>query len=249
MGGGATRINSILIEKHSDVEGLAQRGAELVGEVLASNPEAVVLLPAGATPIPLYAELSRRQSAGAIELSRARLFQLDELVGVAQDDPRSFHAFLQRQFLDTIERTDHPHLLNGCASDPAAEIQRHAVQLESLGGADLALLGIGSNGHIAFNEPGTAIDGPARLVSLAKETRAGLEQDFPKSEMPRHGITLGIREIFAAKKIVLIATGHSKAPCLRDLIRGPATQALPASLLNGHADFLVLCDEEAGQLL
>ena len=249
MSHGATRINSILVERGATAEEIAVRAAELVCETLGSKPDAALLLPAGATPIPLYAELRRRHAAGEIDLAAARAFQLDELVGVAPSDPRSFHAFLRQHYADPLPDAAPVHLLTGDAPDPAAEIHRHTATLERQGGADVAVLGIGTNGHIAFNEPGSDADAPARVVTLAEGTRAALRKHFADDALPSRGITLGVREILRARHILLLATGGSKAEVVRDLVRGGATPDLPASLLGEHPDFLVLCDEEAGRLL
>ncbi len=248
MSGGAVRINSILVERHTNSEAIARRGAEVVAKTLDEKPDAVLLLPAGSTPVSLFGELRKRHGALELDLSQAQGFQLDEIVGVAPEDTRSFQAFLQKHFFKGLSSSQ-AQLLTGNATDPAEEIHRHVAELERLGGADLALLGIGSNGHIAFNEPGASLDAPARVVTLAEATRKGMEQHFAEDELPTHGITLGVREIYASARILLIATGASKAKILHDLVRGGVSSDLPASLLSEHSDFLVLCDEEAGKLL
>jgi len=247
MSGGAVRINSILVERHASADAVARRAAELVREILAAKPGAVLLLPAGGTPVPVYTELRRLHEGGDLDLSRFQGFQLDEMVGIGPDDPRSFNAFLRTHLFDTVGASG--HLLDGVAEDPATEIHRHAAALERLGGADLALLGIGSNGHIAFNEPGSRLDAPARVVQFADSTRRSMQAYFAENQLPDAGITLGVREIFASGRVLLLATGASKAEVVRDLVRGGVTPRLPASHLSEHDNLLVLCDEKAGRLL
>ena len=190
-------------------------------------------------------ELVQRVGRG-LDLRRAHIFQLDELVGVGPDDARSFHHLLREHFLSP---TGHPaertHLLDGAAADPAAEIVRHARDLEDLGGADLAVLGIGLNGHVAFNEPGSTLDSPARQLELAETTVRSMNGAFRDRETPRLGITLGLREIAASREVCVLATGASKADVLHALLTKEPTSALPASLLLSHPAVTVLTDEPA----
>lgn len=244
---GALPIHSVRVERLEDAGEVARRAAELAAQTIEEKPDAALLLPAGATPIPMYAELALRKRAGALDFKALHGFQLDEIVGVGAEDTRGFQDFLRQHFFATTGA--HAHLLDGRSVDPADEIRRHAAELERCGGADLALLGIGPNGHIAFNEPGTEREAGARVVELASRTREGMARHFVGETLPTHGITLGVREIFAAKRIVLLATGSSKAEVLRRLVEEPATTGLPASLLSEHEDFLVLCDRAAAAAL
>jgi glucosamine-6-phosphate deaminase len=238
------------LERPGDGEDVARRAADVVQALIARKPDAVILVPAGRTPVPLYRELVRRVRAGTLDLGRAHFFQLDELEGVDVGDARGFQAFLRRELLEPAGVDDeHAHLLDGRAG--AAGIERHARELTALG-ADLALLGIGRNGHVAFNEPGTPADAGGRVVELASATRTGLTHVFPADEVPRRGLTLGLREIRSAGTIALIATGASKAEILARLAgcaQGEATPDLPASLLVDHADFRVLADADAARLV
>jgi len=241
---------SLNIECHPSPTEVARRAADILGRVLAAKPEAVVLLPAGGTPVPLFRELVRRQAAGEVDLSRAHLFQLDELVGVSTEDPRSFHAFLRRELIEPLAQHcrregARDHLLAGCVEDPEDAIVEHSRQLERLGGADLALLGIGCNGHVAFNEPGSQPAAQGRRVELAESTLVGLRKAFAPDELPTSGITLGLKEIGASKEIVLLATGAGKAAILSTLVQDDPSPACPASLLRERPTFLVLADEDA----
>ena len=232
------------LERLADAQSVAARGADLVGEVLRAKPEAVLVLPAGATPVPLYAELVRRARAGALELARAQLFQLDELVGVGAEDARGFHAFLRVHLLQPLGLERRFHGLDGLAREPAAEIERHRRALLALGAPDLVLLGLGKNGHVAFNEPGAEPDCAARVVELDASTRAELGPAFDGAA-PARGLTLGLAEIGASRRIALLVTGAAKSAILARVRRGPPSSACPATLLARHADLVVLADEAA----
>jgi glucosamine-6-phosphate deaminase len=233
------------LERLPDARSVAVRGADIVSALVARDPEAVLLLPAGETPVPLYAELARRRRAGRLDLERAHLFQLDELVGVPPADERSFHYFFERHLARPLGLGERLHLLDGCARDPAAEIARHAGVLRELGGADLVLLGLGKNGHVAFNEPGSRPGDGAREVALCPSTVQGLRAQFADGGVPAHGMTFGLAEIAAARSIAMLVTGRAKAGILAALLAGERSSKCPASLLAGHADFVVLADEAA----
>lgn len=232
------------LERLPDAQAVALRAADLVAETLAAKPEAVLLLPAGATPVLLYAELVRRARADRLDLRRAQLFQLDELCGVGPSDPRGFHAFFREHLLSPLGLERNFHGLDGRASDGAAEIERHRRALAELGPADLVLLGLGANGHVAFNEPGSQADERARVVTLGARTRQGLAAQF-SAQGPREGMTLGLAEIRAAERVLMLVTGAAKAEVLARLLRGEASKEVPASWLVGHPRFLVLADAAA----
>jgi len=232
------------IERLPDAQAVATRAADLVAETLRRKPEAVLLLPAGRTPVPLYAELVRRGRERTLDLSRARLFQLDELVGVSSTDRRGFHAFFLEHLVRPLGLERCFRGLDGAARDPAAEIERHRRELERCGPADLVLLGLGGNGHVAFNEPGSTLADAARVVTLGETTLAGLAHEFPE-DCPRRGMTLGMAEIDAGARVAMLVTGAAKAEMLAHVLAGKPTNERPATLLTGHRDFLLLADETA----
>ncbi|MSR62798.1 MAG: glucosamine-6-phosphate deaminase [Planctomycetes bacterium] len=232
------------LERLPSAQAVAERAVERVAETLRAKPAAVLLLPAGATPLPFYAELVRRGRARTLDLSRAHIFQLDELAGVAAADARGFQAFFHAHLVTPLGLGARFHALDGRARDPAAEIERHRSALEVLGGGDLALLGLGKNGHVAFNEPGSTQTERARVVTLGATTRAGLRAQFA-NDCPHLGLTLGMAEIVGCKEVVLLVTGAAKAEMLARVLKGPPTSACPATLLTAHARFLVLADVAA----
>jgi glucosamine-6-phosphate deaminase len=228
---------------------VAAAATDLLAATLARRPDATIILPAGRTPLLLYAEMLRRARIGELPLARCRFVQLDEYVGCGPDDRRSFAALLRRELLDPLGRAaGQDECLDGAAPHPAREIARHARALAAAGGADLAFLGIGRNGHVAFNEPGTLRHDGAREVALAEETRAGAAADFAPAPAPTRGITLGLAEIGAARHIGLLATGAGKRAIVSALLDGVATSERPASLLLDHGDFTLFADAAAAGL-
>ncbi len=222
-----------------DAAAVASRAVETVLEVLRAEPRGALLLPAGATPVPVYAELVARAAAGERALDAAQLFQLDEVVGRGADDPRSFAAFLRAHLLDPLgPRRGGAHLLDG-GGDPAATVAAHAAALERAGGAALAVLGLGRNGHVAFNEPGSLPTDGARVVELAAETRAA------QGDGARLGLTLGLRELLAARRRLLLVTGETKADVLARLACDAPSAELPASWIAAAPRTTVLADEAA----
>ena len=215
-----------------------------------------VIVPAGRTPLALFAEILRRAKSSELDLSNTRFVQLDEYVGVPPGDPRSFHSLLRIHLLDPLaalagskRKPEQDLLIDGSARDPGAEIARHAARLAEVGGADLAFLGLGRNGHVAFNEPGTSYDQGARVVELAPETRQLLEAEFRRRDAPTRGMTLGLREILASRKIALLATGRSKAAILAALFEAPVSPQRPASILLDQQDFTLFADRAATSAL
>ena len=232
------------LERLTDAQMVAKRAADLVAETLRAKADATLLLPAGATPVPLYAELVRRARARQLDLSRTHLFQLDELVGVGHGDDRSFHAFFVQHLIGPLGLQARFHGLDGAARDPATEVERHGRALAERAPADLVLLGLGRNGHVAFNEPGSALRDAARVVALAPSTLDGLRHPFP-NDCPTHGLTLGLAEIAAGRRIAMLVTGTSKRERLRELHEGKLRRENPATLLASHPRFHVLADRAA----
>lgn len=225
---------------------VARLAAEQVAALLEQDAAPVLIVPAGRTPLALFAELVRRHRARELDLARAHIFQLDELVGVGPRDSRSFQHLLREHLLGPAGLADgRLALLDGCTRDPAREIVSHAQRLADLGGGDLALLGLGRNGHVAFNEPGSTHAAGARVTDLAPLTRGLMHDAFDPEAVPSTGLTLGIAELHACARVTLLVTGASKAEPLAALVAGPSEPALPASLFKGHAGFSVLADAPA----
>jgi glucosamine-6-phosphate deaminase len=223
--------------------------ADIAGAI-ARHPSIVLGLPTGRTPIPLYHELIVLRQARALDFSRATTFNLDEFLGVAADDPRSYRAFMQRHLFDHVNvSTRRVHFLDGRTTDAARECTRYERAIRRAGGIDLMILGLGANGHIGFNEPGPALVARTHRTRLAPATRAANASLFggrPR-DVPPEALSMGMVTILHAKRIVMLATGAAKARCVERMVNGPLTTMLPASFLQLHRDVEVWLDRAAAR--
>jgi len=223
-----------------------------VARCLAANPGLVLGLPTGRTPVPFYAELVALFQAGRVGFSRAKTFNLDEFAGVPPDDPASYRGFMERHLFSHVDlAAGRIHFLNGVASDTVAECRRYEQAIVRAGGLDLLLLGLGANGHIGFNEPGESLVAFTHKTRLTLATRRANAALFRHrvGDVPREALSMGMRTILHARRIILLATGSTKAPAVRRLVRGPITPRVPASFLQLHRAVEVWIDEAAGKRL
>jgi glucosamine-6-phosphate deaminase len=206
----------------------------------------------GATPLPIYCELARRAAAGTIDLSSATLVALDEYVGLGQRNPRSYAAYV-RDLIAAPLQIDTARVLvpDGLASDPDRAAAAFEQSIVELGGVDVQIAGLGSNGHLAFNEPGSALDSTTRTIELSAETRHDNARFFADrfSDVPTRAITQGLGTISRARSIVLAVRGENKARALLATLNGPVTPAVPASILQEHPAVTVIADHSAAALL
>jgi glucosamine-6-phosphate deaminase len=229
-----------------DAAAVAQAAADALAEAVRADAEIVLALPTGRTPIPLYDELARRHAAGAIDLSRARGFNLDELA-LPRNDPRTFRAFMERHAWARTglsrERGDIP---DGSASDLDAECRRYEDAITAAGGLDMALLGVGIDGHVAYNMPG-----PLRLPTHVTRLPDGLAASLgvPPEDWPLRAITMGIGTIRSARRILVLAIGEAKSTAVRMLAHGPEDPHWPCSFLNRHENIDLLADPGAAAAL
>jgi glucosamine-6-phosphate deaminase len=226
---------------------LAAKAADAICEVARAQPECVLGLPTGSTPIATYRELHRREQAGAVDFSRATGFAIDEFAGVATGAPGTNRAFFEQHLGVRLRAL---HVPDAAANDADAEIRRFAALIDDGGGLDLCVLGIGLNGHIAFNEPGSTRDSRARAVTLDAATREAHAAAFGGlDQTPARGMTLGIADILTARRIIVIAQGAAKAAIVASAIEGPQTAEAPASWLQARDDALWLLDEASASRL
>jgi glucosamine-6-phosphate deaminase len=231
-------------------EAACLRAAEIVADLLAATPEAVLALPAGNTPRPVYAELARRHRERGLSFARATAFALDEYVGVAPDHPASFARFLDDELYGPVEWPGaRAHAPDATAADLDGACDRYERAITAAGGLDLCLLGVGGNGHVAFNEPGAPFDSRTRVVALADETRAAAAGAFGGTPAPARALTVGIATILSARRCVLLAYGAAKAAVVARAIQELPSPALPASALQLHADATFILDAAAASRL
>jgi glucosamine-6-phosphate deaminase len=227
---------------------LAGRIAEAVGK----NPRLVLGLPTGRTPVVLYHELVSLHARGGLDLSQVTTFNLDEFVGIPAAHPGSYRSFMDAHLFSrvNIERA-RVDFLRGDAADLEAECARYERAIAGAGGIDLQVLGIGTNGHIGFNEPARELHPRTHRVRLRPETRRSNAALFGGNadDVPEEALSMGMATILQARAVVLLATGRSKASCVERVITGPLTTDLPASFLQLHRDVDVMLDEAAAQRL
>jgi glucosamine-6-phosphate deaminase len=227
---------------------LARTLADRIAQALADKPDLVIGLPTGRTPVRLYHELGAMYARGRIDFSRATTFNLDEFLGLPPDHPGSYRAFMAAHLFARVNLApDRINILNGAAADPAAECVRYERAIADAGGIDLQLLGIGTNGHIGFNEPARELVGPTHRVVLKVSTRRSNAALFggDESKVPHEALSMGMATILRARRIVMIATGKSKARCMERVVNGPITTKLPASFLQVHRDVELMLDAAA----
>jgi glucosamine-6-phosphate deaminase len=226
---------------------VAQTAAELIANRLRARPRFRMLLPTGRTPLGVYAALRAHAAHGELPSGQATVFQLDEYRGLGPADERSFAAYLNRE-LDGIALAAR-HGLDGAAADPAAECARHQRRLEEAP-IDLAVLGLGHDGHVAFDEPGSRLDDPTRVVTLHPRTRADAAAECGGLEhVPTQALTVGLRTLLDARELLVLVTGAGKAEALRSMLLAPPGSDFPAALLRTHPRLTVICDAPAAQAL
>ncbi len=225
---------------------VARAAADLLSEEVAAQPDIVLALPTGRTPIPFYDELAARHAAGRLDLARARGFNLDELV-LPRHDPRTFRAFMeQHAWGRTGLRRDRCDIPDGAAPDLEAECLRYERAITDAGGIGVAILGVGVDGHIAYNMPG-----PMRLATHVTRLPDGLAASLavPPGDWPLRAITMGIGTLRAARRILVLATGETKATAVQRLVHGPDDPDWPCSFLHKHPNLDVIVDRGAASSL
>jgi glucosamine-6-phosphate deaminase len=233
-------------------DALARALAADVARNLTARPDLILGLPTGRTPIPLYRELVRLHRAGRADFRRATTFNLDEFLGLDARDPHSYRAFMQRHLFDHVNLAPRRiQFLNGAARDVERECRRYERAIDRAGGIDLQILGLGMNGHIGFNEPARALAARTHATRLKPATRRANASFFDNrvSAVPREALSMGMGTILHARRIVLLATGATKARCVQRMIEGPVTPRLPGSFLQLHRGAEIWLDRAAASRL
>ena len=238
----------IVKETYASASALA---ADMVLQQIQQQPRSVLSVPTGGTPIGCYEEMSRRAQKERIDFSGLTFFNMDEYAGMRWDDPNGYYYFLNDHlYRHTNVKPENTHCPDVCAPDLEAECQRYTRQIEQAGGLDLILLGIGRDGHIAFNMPGEALTLDAHVEHLSQETIRDNSRFFAKEEdVPTRAVSIGVGVILSARRIVVLVSGENKADIVADLMRRRVTTRNPASLLWLHPDVTLILDEAAASKL
>ncbi len=233
-----------------DYEDMSTKAFELVKRVVTENPEAVLGLATGSTPLGLYAKMAEDHRENGTSYRRVRTVNLDEYEGLDITSDQSYVYFMRKNLFDHLDiDLENTNIENGRAENAEAECARYNALLEVMR-QDIQILGIGSNGHIAFNEPGTPFEAETHVVELTESTIKDNSRLFARVEdVPRRAYTMGPKNIMNARKILILANGANKAKAVCGLVKGKVTEALPASVLQRHPDCTLVCDEAAASLL
>lgn len=233
------------------VDEVSRYTAQRLLDKIKAAPAAVLGLATGSTMEPVYAQLLQHMQQAAIDVSQLTTFNLDEYIGLSADHPQSYNFYMYQHLFNHLNLPTHNvHLPDGLASHIEEACQSYSAAIQAAGGLDLQLLGIGSNGHIGFNEPQTCFNSRTHVVELSAQTRIDNGRFFADpSQTPSHAITMGILDIMEAKEIILVATGPNKTQIMAQLYNSAIDEALPASALKQHPNLTIVLDREAAALL
>ncbi|WP_318615230.1 glucosamine-6-phosphate deaminase [Sporosarcina sp. YIM B06819] len=232
-------------------EAASEHAAQLVEAQILENNQSVLGLATGSTPIGLYKNLIEGVKARGISYKNVSTINLDEYIGLPREHSESYHTFMAENLFNHIDISiDNTYIPDGMSPSPEEECVRYEENMDRVGPIDLQILGIGSNGHIAFNEPGTDPDSLTHVVELVASTREDNARFFPSiDDVPTHAITTGIKSILRSKKIILIASGKGKAEAVKQLLSKEISQDFPASYLWNHNDVTLIVDQDAYALV
>ncbi len=230
----------------------SRESARIVAELIFEKPDVVLGLATGGTPLLLYQELIKIHRREGLDFSRVTTFNLDEYLGLPKEHEQSYHRFMQENLFQYINiRSENTHIPDGTATDISAHCQEYEKVIVDAGGIDLQILGIGSNGHIGFNEPTSSFASRTRRKTMARETVAANARFFGDDEakVPRHCITMGIGTIMEAEQIVMLAFGENKAEAIAATVEGPVASVIPASILQHHRKAKIFLDRASSSKL
>ena len=241
----------VIIEPNYDQ--MSQWAADyVINRINAAAPTAekpfVLGLPTGSSPIGMYKALAKANKEGRVSFKNVLTFNMDEYVALPESHPESYHSFMATNFFDHIDiPKENIHILNGNAEDLAAECAHYEQMIEEAGGIDLFIGGIGPDGHIAFNEPGSSLNSRTRQKTLTTDTRVANSRFFGghPEDVPATALTVGVGTVMAAREVLILCNGHNKARALQAAVEGPVTQMCTISVLQMHRHGIIVCDEPA----
>ncbi|KAI4452929.1 glucosamine-6-phosphate isomerase [Holotrichia oblita] len=226
---------------------MSKTAARMIAGQLILKPNSVLGLATGSTPVGMYAELASMYKRGEADFSKAVTFNLDEYYPIARENDQSYYYFMNEHLYSKVNlNPQNVHIPDGSAKDIETECANYDKSIDEFGGIDLQILGIGNNGHIAFNEPEEELTDKTHLVKLTDDTIEANSRFFAsKDDVPRNAVTSGMATILKAKKIILLVNGKGKGTALKKVLSGKITTACPATMLNLHRDVIVIADNEA----
>jgi len=236
----------MIIDAATDYDDLSRRAAAVVVAQLRTKPDSLLVLPTGATPLGLFGALVAAAKAGDVDPSRARFATLDDYRSIAANDPRRLLSWLRRELLDPLGVGEDRIIAFDPEGDPESEPARVEAAIAEAGGIDFAIVGLGPNGHLGFNEPGSRFDSRSRRVVLTPASiRSNAAYWGSEDVVPREGFTLGLGTLMEARHLVLIASGARKREILDAALHGPVSEAVPATLIRRHPAATVIADRAA----
>lgn len=236
---------------NDDYTSMSRQAAAMIEAQIRTNPKTVLGLATGSTPLGLYESMIEGYKNREISYKEVQTLNLDEYVGLDPEHPQSYHYFMKKHLFSHIDLpAAQTHIPNGTASSLQEECSRYEQLITEIGPADIQVLGIGENGHIGFNEPGSDFSGTTQVIQLDPSTRKANARFFnSQKEVPTHAITMGVQSILKSKRILLLASGENKAWAVEKLMSGTIDEHFPASALHQHPDVTLVIDRQAYHLL
>ncbi|WP_053363385.1 glucosamine-6-phosphate deaminase [Bacillus sp. FJAT-27251] len=235
------------IKKVKSYEEMSRIAADIIIDKVRSNPGINLGLATGSTPVGMYENLVKDHQEKGTSYKSVKTFNLDEYIGLSSENPNSYRSFMNEQLFNHIDiPIENTHVPHGDAKDSHQECAEYEALLKKHGGVDLQILGIGGNGHIGFNEPGTSFQSETHIIELAESTRRANARFFNSlEEVPTQAITMGIASIMESKEILLLVSGEKKNQALKQLLEGDVSEDFPASVLKTHPNVTIIADEAA----
>lgn len=239
----------VIIKENYDE--MSKEAAKQVAALVRKKPDCVIGFATGSTPLGLYKELIRMHKEEGLDFSKITTFNLDEYVGLPPEHPQSYHYFMWENLFNHINvNPSNVYIPMGMADDIDAFCEWYENKIKEVGGIDLQILGIGANGHIAFNEPGSSLGSRTRIKTLTEKTRQDNARFFSSmDEVPKYAITMGVGTIMEARRLLLLASGTSKAEAIRATVEGPIMAKYPATIVQLHRYATVIIDKDAASKL
>ncbi len=242
----------MLVIVKENYDEMSKEAAKRVASLIRKKPGAVIGFATGSTPLGLYRELIRMHKEEGLDFSKITTFNLDEYVGLPPEHPESYHYFMWENLFKHVNVDPRfVHIPHGMAEDIETFCEWYEEKIKEVGGIDLQILGIGANGHIAFNEPGSSLGSRTRIKTLTEKTRRDNARFFDNdiSKVPQYAITMGIGTIMEARELLLLASGEGKADAIKATVEGPITAMVPATIVQMHRKAVLMLDKEAASKL